>query len=67
MDDAKKVYREGEQKVAETSRGADGTDVADHVGNIGDEARKNLGNLGDDVREGADNTYPDPQVSDKQY
>lgn len=67
MDDVKETWREGEQKVAETSRAADGTDLKDHIGNIGDEARKDLGNLGDDVKEGADRTYPDPQVSDKQY
>ncbi len=66
MDDLKKTWREGEQGVAETSRGADGTDLKDHVGNIGDEARKDLGNLGDDIRDGGDRTYPDPQVSDKQ-
>lgn len=66
MDDVKETWREGEQKVAEGSRAADGTDLKDHAGNIGDEARKNLGNLGDDVREEADRTYPDPQVSDKQ-
>ena len=67
MDDVKETWREAEQGVAKTSRAADGTDVADHVGNIGDEARKNLGNLGDEVKEEADRTYPDPQVSDKQY
>ena len=65
MDEIKKIWREGEQGVAETSRGADGTDPADHAGNIGDEARKDLGNLGDDIREGGDRTYPDPQVSDR--
>jgi hypothetical protein len=65
--EAKETWREGEQKVAETSRAADGTDLADHAGNIGDEARKNLGNLGDDVKDAGDRTYPDPQVSDKQY
>lgn len=67
MDDVKKTYREAEQDVAEASRAADGTDLADHVGNIGDEARKDLGNLGDEVREGADRTYPDPEVSEKEY
>ena len=67
MDELKKTWREGEQKVAEGSRGADGTDPADHVGNIGDEARENVANLGDDLREGGDRTYPDPQVSEKQY
>ena len=77
MDELKKVFREGETGVAKTSRGADGTDLSDHAGNIGDEARKNVGNVGDTLgdaggggeesREGADRTYPDPQVSDKQY
>jgi hypothetical protein len=67
MDEVKKTWREGETSIAEKSREADGTDLGDHVGNIGDKARKDLGNLGDDIREGADRTYPDPQVSDKQY
>ena len=67
MEEVKKTWREGETEVAEKSREADGTDLKDHVGNIGDKARKDLSNLGDDVREGADRTYPDPQVSDKQY
>ncbi len=67
MDELKKTWPEGEQRVAEGSREADGTDLGDHVGNIGDEARENLGNAGDDLREGGDRTYPDPQVSEKQY
>lgn len=41
MDDAKRTYREGEQAAKETSRKADGSeDLADKVGNAGDELRR---------------------------
>lgn len=66
MDDLKQGYREAEQATKEAARAADGTDLQDHVGNIGDETNKNLGNLGDDVPEGADRTFPDEKVSDRQ-
>ena len=33
---------------------ADGEDLADKVGNVGDEARKDLGNTGDDLRHAED-------------
>lgn len=63
MDDAKKVYREGEQQVKETWRRSDGDeDLQDKVGNVGDEVRKNLGNTGDDLRRAGDDMghEPDP-------
>ena len=45
MDDVKKVYRETEQNAKETWRKSDGDeDLADKVGNAGDEIRKDLGN-----------------------
>jgi hypothetical protein len=55
VDDMKKTNREGEQSAKETWRKADGDeDLADKVGNVGDEVRKDLGNAGDDVRREAD-------------
>jgi hypothetical protein len=50
MDDAKKVYREGEETAKEAWRKHDGEDVADKVGNAGDDLRKDLGNAGDEIR-----------------
>ena len=51
MDDLKKGYRETEVSAKEAWRKRDGEDLADKVGNAGDEIRKDLGNLGDDARE----------------
>ena len=56
MDDAKKVYREGENKVREAGREWDGHDVGDDVGNLGDDLRKDVGNAGDDIRRTARET-----------
>ena len=50
MDDAKKVYREGENKIREAGREMNGHDVGDDVGDLGDDIRTDLGNAGDDVR-----------------
>ena len=50
MDDAKKIYREGENKAREVGRELNGHDVGDDVGNLGDDIRKDLGNAGDDMR-----------------
>lgn len=50
MDDVKHGYRETEDKAKETWRKADGDeDLADKVGNLGDDIRKGLGNAGDKV------------------
>ena len=49
MDEAKRAYRETEEKTKEAWRKRDGEDLADKVGNLGDDVRKNLGNLGDDL------------------
>ena len=49
MDDAKRTHRETEEKTKEAWRNRDGEDLADMVGNVGDEVRKDLGNLGDDL------------------
>ncbi len=54
MDDVKKGYREGETSAKEAWRNRDGEDLADKVGNLGDEIRKDLGNAGDDVRRAID-------------
>ncbi len=50
MDDIKKTYREGETGTKEAWRDADGTDLKDELGNMGDEVRKDLGNAGDEAR-----------------
>ncbi len=50
MDDVKKTYRDAEQGAKEAWRKGDGEDLADKVGNAGDEVRKDLGNAGDDLR-----------------
>ena len=50
MDDVKRDYREGEEKAKEAWRKADGEeDLADKVGNLGDDIREGLGNAGDSV------------------
>ena len=54
MDDAKKIYREGETRVKSAVREVDGHDVSDDIGNAGDEVKKNLGNAGDTLRRTAD-------------
>lgn len=55
MDDVKKGYRETEETAKETWRKADGEeDLADKVGNLGDDIRKGLGNAGDDIKRGVD-------------
>ena len=55
MTDIKQGYREGEETAKETWRKADGEeDLADKVGNLGDDIRKELGNLGDTVSEKVD-------------
>lgn len=60
MDDVKKGYREAEETTKETWRKADGEeDLADKVGNLGDDIRKGLGNAGDELREGADRVARD--------
>jgi hypothetical protein len=56
MDDAKRIYREGEDKTKEAAREVDGHQVTDDLGNAGDEIRKNLGNAGDDLRHAGDRT-----------
>ena len=56
MDDVKKAYRETEETAKESWRKADGKeDLADKVGNLGDDIRKGLGNAGDEIRRGVDN------------
>ena len=50
MDDAKKVYRKGEETAKEAWRNRDGEDMSDAMGNAGDDIRRDLGNAGDDLR-----------------
>jgi hypothetical protein len=55
MDDAKRAYREAENKTKETLRRSDGDeDLGDKLGNVGDDIRAGLGNAGDEVRKEAD-------------
>ena len=54
MDDAKRIYREGEDKAREAARELDGHQLSDDLGNAGDEIRKDLGNAGDDLRDAGD-------------
>ena len=55
MDDAKRAYREAENKTKETIRQSDGDEsVADKVGNLGDDIRAGLGNAGDEARKEID-------------
>jgi hypothetical protein len=50
MDDAKRAYREAENKTKETIRRSDGDEsVSDKLGNLGDDVRAGLGNAGDAV------------------
>ena len=65
MDDLKSGYRETEETAKETWRKADGEeDLADKVGNVGDDIRKELGNVGDDVENEADRRN-DPRLDDR--
>lgn len=60
MDDVKKGYRETEETAKETWRKADGEeDLADKVGNLGDDIRKGLGNAGDEVDQTVDQARND--------
>lgn len=60
MDDLKQGYRETEDKAKETWRKADGEeDLADKVGNLGDDVRKGLGNAGDQVDDAFDRNRTD--------
>ena len=54
MDDLKKGYREGEADAKEAWRNRDGEDLADKVGNLGDEINKDLANAGDAARDAID-------------
>ncbi|HEX8939342.1 MAG TPA: hypothetical protein VF763_04185 [Candidatus Limnocylindrales bacterium] len=64
MDDLKRTYREGETGAKESWRDADGTDLKDQVGNMGDEARKDMGNVGDKLRHGTDHDRDDADTRD---
>lgn len=60
MDDVKKGYRETEETAKETWRKADGEeDLADKVGNLGDDIRKGLGNAGDEIDQKVDQARSD--------
>jgi len=63
MDNVKQGYREGENKAKETWRKADGEeDLADKVGNLGDDIRQGLGNAGDKVDHEVDKASTDDIV-----
>ena len=62
MDDLRKAGRETEETAKETWRKADGEeDLADKVGNLGDDIRKELGNAGDNVRKELGNAGEGPR------
>ena len=54
MDDLKKAGREAEVDAKKASRNWDGEDLADKVGNAGDEIRKDAANTADDIRNAGD-------------
>jgi hypothetical protein len=55
MDDAKRAYREAENKTKEELRRADGEEsLSDKAANLGDDIRQGLGNAGDEIDEQAD-------------
>ena len=55
MDDAKRAYREAENKTKETIRRSDGDEsLSDKLANTGDDIRAGLGNAGDEAREQLD-------------
>jgi hypothetical protein len=55
MDDAKRAYREAENKTKEEWRRSDGEEsVEDKAANAADDIRAGLGNLGDEVDEEVD-------------
>jgi hypothetical protein len=55
MDDAKRTYREAENKTKEEWRRADGEEsLEDKAANTADDVRAGLGNLGDEIDEEVD-------------
>ncbi len=55
MDDAKRAYREAENKTKEEWRRSDGEEsLEDKAANTADDIRAGLGNLGDEVDEEVD-------------
>jgi hypothetical protein len=55
MDDAKRAYREAENKTKEEWRRSDGDEsLEDKAANTADDIRAGLGNLGDEIDEEAD-------------
>lgn len=55
MDDAKRAYRETENKTKEAWRRADGEEsLEDKAANTADDVRAGLGNLGDEIDEEVD-------------
>jgi hypothetical protein len=55
MDDAKRAYREAENKTKEEWRRSDGEEsLEDKAANTADDVRAGLGNLGDEVDEEVD-------------
>ena len=55
MDDAKRAYREAENKTKEEWRRSDGQEsLEDKAANTADDVRAGLGNLGDEIDEEVD-------------
>ena len=59
MDDAKRAYRDVEDKTKEVGREIDGHQITDDLGNAGDDIRRELGNAGDELRDAADDAGRD--------
>ena len=57
MDDIKSGAREAEESSKEAWRKRDGEDLADKIGNAGDDIRKELGDLGDKVDDAVDDQH----------
>ena len=53
--DVKKTAREADKKLREAGREANGHDLRDDLGNLGDEIKTRVGNAGDDIRTGTQN------------
>lgn len=55
MDDAKRAYREAENKTKEEGRRSDGEEsLEDKAANTADDVRAGLGNVGDEIDEEVD-------------
>ena len=61
MDSLKKTVREGGETIRKAGRDADGHDLGDDFGNLGDEVKTRIENAGDDLRSGARNAQKEAE------